>query len=133
MLKKMVVNALGMEAKDAEQRVTVQEMTFEKPAEDPNAKKGGLAAGGAGGTDWLDMGRKAITILIAVGIFVMFLNMLKKQKTETSSVEVMEEKTVTSSGQASLTPDVLNTMIQQRPENVSAALKTWVSASTTKQ
>lgn len=132
-LKKMVVNALGMEAKDAEQRVTVQEVAFEKPAEDPNAKKGGLAAGGAGGTDWLDMGRKAVTILIAVGIFVMFLNMLKKQKNETASVEVMEEKTITSQGQMNLTPDVLNTLIQQKPENVSAALKTWVSSSTTKQ
>lgn len=130
-IKKMVINALGLEAKDAEQRVTIQEMAFEKSATAEIAQKATAASGG--GIDWLDMGRKLLALAASVGIFVMFMGMLKKAKTEGSSIEILEEKNASSATTATLTPDLLNTMIQQRPENVSAALKTWVSGSQNKQ
>ena len=125
-LKKMVVNALGADAKDAEQRVTVEEMAFDQPDAAADAKKSGLAVAGSP-VEWLDMGRRAVAVIAAIGIFVFFMGMLKKQKTEASSIEILEEKTGAQTGPMVLTPEVLNTLIQQKPDNVSAALKSWVS------
>lgn len=131
-IKRMVVNALGLQPGDAaEQRISIQEMTFEKPA--VVAEKKGLAEV-TSGVNWMETGRQLITVVAALGIFMVFLNLLKKQKGEAAKMEVMEEKTAAAAqAPVALTPEILNGLIQQKPENVSAALKTWVSAGATKR
>ena len=127
-LKKMVVNALGLDEK-ASQSVTVEEVVFDQPQTPADAKKAASAATAANPAEWLDIGRRVLAVGAAVAIFFVFLNMLKKTKTEVANFEVVDEKTGAAQGPTVITPDVLNDLIQQKPENVSAALKNWVAGS----
>ncbi len=129
-IKKMVINALGLDpASTPDQRVTVDEMTFEKPAALAVEKTNTIASATGGASGLMEMGRKLLAIAAAVGIFLFFLKMLKNQKNEPASLEVVEEKQAASAQQpVAVTPELLNNLIQQKPENVSATLKTWVAA-----
>lgn len=134
-IKKMVVNALGITSKDVDQRVTVEEVSFDKPQVALDAKGKPIQPEAAtGGTDWMDGGRKALGIVLAIGIFGFFLRLLGKQKADAAKMEILEEKqSAAQQAPMTLTPEVLNELIQQKPENVSAALKTWVSAGQNKR
>ena len=121
---------MGLDAKDgADQKVTVQEVNFEKPAAAPAANSGPLAAVTSGGAGLMDGLRQFLAVGAAIAIFVVFLGMLKKQKAESAAeFQLAEEKTAAPQNLTALTPDMLNNLIQQKPENVSQALKNWVSA-----
>jgi flagellar M-ring protein FliF len=133
-IRRMVINALGLESGDeAAKRITVEEMNFAQ-AEAAPAKPSAIDAVQSGAADWLEMGRKLLAIGVAVAIFWVFLGMLKKQKTEQVSFEVIDEKpTAATQAQLAITPEVLNELIQQKPDNVSAALKSWVNAGNSKR
>jgi flagellar M-ring protein FliF len=135
MLKNMVMNALGLDPKDASAaRVTVEETVFDKPALSP--EKGGLMQSAAsGGIDWLDGLRKILGIGAAIAVFVVFMGMLRKQLAEKPGMEIVSEGGSSSEAQkgSALTPEILNELIQNKPDNVSAALKSWVSAGQSKR
>jgi hypothetical protein len=54
--------------------------------------------------------------------------MLKKLKPKNEDVEIMDELSAGNRGkiESNLTPELLNDLIQEKPENVSTALKTWM-------
>ena len=134
-IRKMVVNALGLDPKSADaSRVTVEEVVFDKPVVADAKKESAIA--GAAAIDWMDVVMKILAIGAAIGIFMAFLGMLKnQQKNEKAAFEVVEEKNAAEQqrNNTGLTPDVLNELIKQKPENVSAALKTWMTAEQSKR
>ncbi|MFP6900716.1 MAG: flagellar basal-body MS-ring/collar protein FliF [Opitutales bacterium] len=131
-IREAVVNAIGarfVENADLTTNITVEEMYF--PA----------TAGLAGQTltevqdffdQWGPLLKNVLGIVIAVGIFLVFLRMLKKFKPTASEVEVLDEADAQALAGArsigrGLTPELLNDLIQEKPENVSTALKNWIN------
>ncbi|MBL62869.1 MAG: flagellar M-ring protein FliF [Opitutae bacterium] len=127
-----VVNAIGARfTNDGEitTNISVEEMDFSSEA--------------GFGTDTLDsmqnffdqwgpLLKNVIGIVIAIGIFLVFLRMLKKFKPTAAEVEVLDEADAqalagTRSIGKGLTPELLNDLIQEKPENASTALKNWVN------
>jgi hypothetical protein len=81
---------------------------------------------------WGPLLKNVIGIVIAIGIFLVFLRMLKKFKPTAAEVEVLDEADAqalagTRSIGKGLTPELLNDLIQEKPENASTALKNWVN------
>jgi flagellar M-ring protein FliF len=123
-LRRMVVNALGIKAPEKElaAMVTVEEAAFETtPVEKPGFAE--VALGHA------DLIKNAFAILAAAGLIGFFFRTLKRAKPDQIPIELLKSG---SEGTASLpvsgiTPQLLNEMIQQKPENISAALKNWMA------
>lgn len=129
-IRKMVINALGLDPEESNARVTVEEVAFERPADMIAGAENGKSTTIAGLSlvEWMDIGRKFLAVGIAIAIFMVFLGMLKKQKSETVKFEVIEERPESrNEAPMNLTPEVLNELIQQKPDNVSAALKGWMN------
>ncbi|MBO93377.1 MAG: flagellar M-ring protein FliF [Opitutales bacterium] len=82
--------------------------------------------------EWGSLLKNVVGIVIAVGIFLVFLRMLKKFKPTATEVEVLDESDAQALAGArsigkGLTPELLNDLIQEKPENVSTALKNWAN------
>lgn len=129
-IKTAVVNAIGARFDEADDtlHVTVEEMVF--PTET------GLAGAATNVQNFVDQWgpllKNVVGIVIAVGIFLVFLRMLKKFKPTATEVEVLDEADAQALAGArsigkGLTPELLNDLIQEKPENVSTALKNWVN------
>ena len=135
-LRKIVVNALGIKGvsdADLSKIVTVEEMPF------PASQKEAL-----GLFDQLSRNseviRDAASILVALGVFGVFMRMIKRTKPDDIPLEVLQadggaESTqdsssrggdLASTGEQPLTVDLINQMIRRKPENVGAALRTWM-------
>ncbi|MBG31405.1 MAG: flagellar M-ring protein FliF [Opitutae bacterium] len=126
-----VINAIGarFDSVDDALSVTVAQVPFQP------------FMGAAGATlnemqDFLDqwgpLMKNVVGIVIAVGIFLVFLRMLKKFKPTATEVEILDEADAqalagTRGIGKGLTPELLNDLIQEKPENVSTALKNWVN------
>jgi len=68
---------------------------------------------------------------LALVIFVMFLRMLKKFKPSDAEVQVLDEDdqqllSGTRSLGSGLTPELLNDLIQEKPDNVGTALRKYL-------
>jgi flagellar M-ring protein FliF len=78
---------------------------------------------------WVDMMRNFIAVGFAAIMFLVFLRMLKKHKPESFSLEIMDEDGNSSKKGPDviprLTPELLNELIREKPENVSTALRNW--------
>lgn len=130
-LRQMVVNALGVVApkgQTLDQIVTLQEIDF---APDPLAQEPAAFQSERQWTTWIEIGRNAVFGLLAVGAFVYFLRLLRRSQAEAISLEVYTG--AEGAGRAGelageVTPELLNEMIRQRPDNVSVTLKRWMSA-----
>lgn len=136
-LRTMVVNALGIDQNGlgtGEPLVALTEAPFEG---DNPLLQGGLEGGNF--YQWSEIGQKLFAVGIAVGMFVIFLRLLRKQKPDAIRMEVVnanEEKEQLPDLKditPSLTPELLNELIRQKPDNVSTALKNWASAAATKK
>ena len=141
-IRRMVINALGIVVPDGanlESYVTVAEKPFIEPI------PGFAAPADPSFVDTLNITeiiRNAVGVGIAVVMFVMFLRMLKKYKPDSVDVEVMETAGGAAGGGeggatkqlemadlgGQITPEFLNELIQERPENISTALKNWVQS-----
>ena len=69
--------------------------------------------------------------LLAVVMFVVFLRMLKKFKPNDAEVQVLDEDDQqllagTKSLGSGLTPELLNDLIQEKPDNVGTALRRYL-------
>ena len=131
-IKAAVVNAIGarfVDNVDIGDNITVEEMSFPATA--------GLAGEALNQVQdffdqWGPLLKNVLGIVIAIGIFLVFLRMLKKFKPTASEVEVLDEADAQALAGArsigrGLTPELLNDLIQEKPENVSTALKNWVN------
>lgn len=130
-LRQMVVNALGLKAapgQSLDSMVTVEEMTFSSEPvtqEMQTMEKQGRWMG------WVEASSRWVALLAAVGVFLVFIKMLAKQKPEPVPVEILtlppdalSRNRAPSNG---VTPDFLNDLIRQRPANVGATLREWVA------
>lgn len=139
-IRRMVINALGIvtpEGANLENFVTVAEKAFVEPIPGLN---GPTETSPMSLLNWTDIIRNAVGVGVAVVMFVMFLRMLKRYKPESVDVEVMGESGGSAGGGEGgepkqlemadvgghITPEFLNELIQERPENISTALKNWV-------
>jgi hypothetical protein len=67
---------------------------------------------------------------LALILFVIFMVMYRKTKDQPSPFEQMEHMAATvqsgGRGASQITPDLLNQLISQRPDNTAASIKTWL-------
>jgi len=123
-LRKMVINALGIKAteKDLASVVTIEEAPFEAvPVEKPGIADLALSHS--------DLIRNAISTVIAIVLFLFFWRVLKRAQPDRIPVELLNPQPEGGGALAAsqVTPNMLNEMIQQKPENVSFALRNWMS------
>ena len=122
-LRRMVANAIGVKGDDKElaKVVTLQEVAFETAAP---PKAGALDFA----LDHTDLLKHGAAIAVALGLFVVFLRMLKRTTPDQIPIELLSghvPKNEVPSGP--VTVDALNEMIRQKPGNVGAALRDWMS------
>ena len=125
-LRKMVVNALGVKVtddKEAAKIVSLEEVAFDNPP----AQKAGFVDLALRNTDLLKNG---FAILVALGLIVFFLRMVKRAKPDEIPIEVFSPINAGANADANkpaISVELLNEMIRQKPENVGAALRDWMS------
>ncbi len=125
-LRKMVINALGVKTvdeKDAAKIVSLEEVSFDNPP----AQKAGIADFALSHTDLVKNG---VAVLVALALVFVFLRMVKRAKPDEIPIEVFSPIGAANGADAASQPvsvELLNEMIRQKPENVGAALRDWMS------
>jgi flagellar M-ring protein FliF len=130
-LRQMVVNALGLKAapgQSLDSLVTVEEMAF---SAEPVTQEIQSMEKQSRWMGWVEASSRWVALLAAVGVFVVFVKMLAKQKPEAVPVEILtmppDALARTRAPANGVTPDFLNDLIRQRPANVGATLREWVT------
>ena len=122
-LRKMVVNALGVKNDTgdvATRTVTLEEVAFQgQPQVKPSV------------TDMLvsnsDLLRNAFAIIVAFGVLMVFLGMLKRTKPDNIPIELLKPEAPAPPPAPLISAEVLNDLIRQKPANVGAALRGWMA------
>ncbi len=129
-LRQIVVNALGIDLKDDqtyEELVTVTEMTF---APDPYLVQTETLQKEVDFQKWVEYGKSIGGIVLGIGVIVFFLQMLKKNKPEQISIEVLQPEQVLQNRKleenGTVTPEMLNELIRQKPANIGVTLREWI-------
>ena len=129
-LRQIVINALGIELKNgqtADELVTVNEMVF---ATDPLALQSQTMMEGFDLQKWLDIGKNLAGIVLGIGVIFYFMQTLKKTKPEEMSIEVLQPEQALQSRKledsGTVTPEMLNELIKQKPTNIGVSLKEWI-------
>ena len=144
----MVVNALGVEipkGKTADSLVSIQEVSF----------PGTVTTAGVPLTDqiggYIELVRPIAALLIAAIVFAIFFFMLRRAKPEENSFELVDDMATDNTQNAlpageaeneneaeevdmsflpskslKVSPELLNNLIRQKPENVGATLRDWL-------
>jgi len=129
-LRQIVINALGIELKNdqtAEELVTVNEMDF---AVNPMANQSEVLERDVNFQYWMDIGKNAVGVVLGLGVIVFFLQMMKRNQPEAISVEVLQPEQMLQSRRmedtSSVTPEMLNELIRQKPANIGVTLRDWI-------
>jgi flagellar M-ring protein FliF len=127
-LRKMVANALGIKpdaGQDISGLVSLQEVPFVAPA--------------VKSPEWTDLLynnqdtlRNVMGLGTAAVVVLLFLRLLKRARPYEIPVEILEPNAGELQGKSTLSPELLNEMIRQKPENIGAALRGWMSSSSSK-
>lgn len=129
-LRKMVANALGIKADNAQEiarNVTIQETSFQAPA---TPKSGGIAETLS---NYADLLKNAGAAVVGLALLLFFLRMLKQTKPDEIPFELLQAAGAAGNGKragiggGNITPDLLNEMIRQKPANVGVALRGWMA------
>lgn len=127
-LRQVVADALGIRLNDpASGSVSVEEMEFAPThLELPSGWGTGFDV-----TTILNFGREISGTILAAVLFFIFLRLLKRMRNETSPWAEFHAADQMSglNGSApakTITPELLNEMIQQKPENAGAMLRNWL-------
>ena len=134
-IKESVVNAIGVrfdekiDSNEIPTFVTVHEVDFVSTA-------GGLAGETLNEFQnmidtWGPHLKNLLGVVLAIAIFIVFLRMLKKFKPSDAEVQVLDEVDADALAGArslggGLTPELLNDLIQEKPDNVGTALKRYL-------
>lgn len=127
-IRQMVIQALGVdEGANAETRVvTVAEADFAQPEDTSANMKPDLMQEVF---SWVDVLKNFIAVGFAAVMILVLLRLLKKHKPEPYTLEIMDEEASDNKKGADviprLTPELLNELIREKPENVSTALRNW--------
>ena len=128
-LKVMVANALGIALEDpASGSVVLQETSLNQAQLLANL---GEESSFLDPMFLLDYGQEIIGSVIALILLLVFLNQVKRARNEKGLLDRMAEERLEASAnvsteQEAITPQLLNELIQQKPENISSNLKTWL-------
>ncbi|MDG0964121.1 MAG: flagellar basal-body MS-ring/collar protein FliF [Opitutales bacterium] len=133
-IREAVINAVGarfnLEESELLTHVSVKEVVFQDPA-----------IGGIGG-ETLDQFQNFVDkygphvktlvgVILAIALFIVFITMLKRFKPNEAEVQVLDEDDQqllagTRSLGSGLTPELLNDLIQEKPDNVGTALRRYL-------
>lgn len=135
-LQQMVANALGIPT-DAPEfgNVAVQETLFSQGAALPPEL---LEGGGFDLSMIMNYADEMVDGLVAIVILLVFLTILKRARSERTLLDRMQDIRVDAQsqvdvlGQQTLTPELLNELIRQKPDNVSTNLRKWLGAGSDK-
>jgi flagellar M-ring protein FliF len=130
-LRQLVINALGVHAaagQSLENIVSLQEMSFQVPAISAQVaqiqKETRVAT-------WIESASRYVAVGVALIVLALFWRMLRQQKPETVPVEMLtESRTNGQHGmpvQGTITPELLNELIRQKPANIGVALRDWAT------
>jgi flagellar M-ring protein FliF len=133
-IREAVINAVGarfnLEESELLTHVSVKEVVFQE-----------AVTGGLGGEAVDQIGqffdkygsslKTLLAIILSLAIFIVFLRMLKKFKPNEAEVQVLDEDDQqmlagTRSLGSGLTPELLNDLIQEKPDNVGTALRRYL-------
>lgn len=135
-LRQMVANALGIPEDSPEfGTVAVQETSFSQTAGFPPEL---LEGGGFDLGMLMNYADEAVDGLVAIVILLVFLTLLKRARSERTLLDRMQDIRVDAQsqadimGQQTLTPELLNELIRQKPENVSTNLRKWLGSESDK-
>lgn len=136
-LRRIVMNALGLKAaagQSLEEIVSLQETPFQA-AVSSHIEQIATETRVQG---WVEGAVRYLAIAIAVGALFIFYRMVRNQKPEPVSVELLNGSSSPGgaagpgpsrgNAPATFTPDMLNELIRQKPANVGSALRDWVGS-----
>jgi flagellar M-ring protein FliF len=131
-LRQIVINALGLKpapGQAIDDLVSVQETAFQA-AEAVPAQMEALQSDGRM-QSWIDVARRWSAVGAALAILIVFWRVLSRQKLEPVPVEVLA-MTPDAAARAlpnsnSVTPELLNELIRQKPANAGVALRDWAA------
>lgn len=131
-LRQLVINALGVKlasGQTAESVVTLQEVAF--AAEPLAAQVEEIRQQNKFGP-YIDMAVRFLPVVAAVALILFFLRRLGREKAEPVPVELLRELPVAeqralTGASGTVTPELINELIRQKPTNVGTALRDWMS------
>jgi len=131
-LRQVVVNALGLKlgtGQTLDSIVALQETTF---AAEPVSQQVQAIQSENRMQGWVEVASKWSAVIGAAAVLLVFMRILSKQRPEPVPVEIlsMSPDLAARSLQngSSVTPDMLNQLIRQKPANVGTALREWVGS-----
>lgn len=135
-LRQLVVNALGLKipaGQPLDTVVSLQEMPFQSVDRIPEQ----IAAieSESRWQGWMEAASRWAAVVGAGVVLLIFLRMLARQKPEPVPVEVLSmtpDAAARALPSSTVTPDLLNELIRQKPANIGVALRDWVSAGASK-
>jgi flagellar M-ring protein FliF len=131
-LRQIVINALGLKpapGQSLDSLVSLQEVPFQSAEPLPTQIEAIQSEGRVQG--WLDMASHWAAIGGAIAVLLVFGRILSRQKPEPVPIEVLSmspdaaQRALPNSN--SVTPELLNELIRQKPANVGVALRDWVA------
>jgi flagellar M-ring protein FliF len=131
-LRQVVINALGLKpvpGQSLDSLVSIQELPFQAaeavPAQIQAIESEGRIQG------WIEIARRWSAVGGAALVLLVFFRVLSRQKPEPVPVEVLAMTPDAASrslpNSNSVTPELLNELIRQKPANVGVALRDWVA------
>lgn len=129
-LRQVVVNALGLKlapGQTLDSIVALQEISF---AAEPISEQVQAIQKENRVQGWLEVGSKWTAVIGAIAVLMIFVRILSKQKLEPVPVEILsmpaDLATRTLQNGNTVTPEMLNQLIRQKPTNIGTALRDWV-------
>jgi flagellar M-ring protein FliF len=130
-LRQLVINALGVHAaagQSLDSIVSLQEMPFQVPAISAQVaqiqKETRVAT-------WLETASRYVAVAVALAVLALFWRMLGRQKPESLPMELLTDTSVNGQRnmpvQGTITPELLNELIRQKPANIGVALRDWAA------
>ena len=141
-LRGMVINALGIavpKGEDATNYVSIQEVDFPSSISQPSAVTEQIGG-------YMELVRPIAALVIAAIVFAIFFIMLRRARPEEISFELVDDATsnpakaalplgsdedpnsfLPSAKSLKVSPELLNSLIRQKPENVGATLREWLT------
>lgn len=128
-LRQMVANALGVTARTTEEldrMVTITELPFAHVATAAVAPESGFS-------NLREILGPGAALLLAALVFLIFFRTIHKTKPEQITFELIEDDSpqlhlLPQTKDHKISPELLNDLIRQKPENVSATIREWLSA-----
>jgi flagellar M-ring protein FliF len=141
-LRGMVINALGIavpKGEDVSNYVSIQEVDFPSSISQPTAVTEQIGG-------YMELVRPIAALVIAAIVFAIFFIMLRRARPEEISFELVDDATsnlskgalplgseedpssfLPSAKSLKVSPELLNSLIRQKPENVGATLREWLT------